>query len=304
MSSEEVSQRPLLSVPFQHRSAPSLSCSVLSSPPRPLGQLLLLLQLQPAAGRIKVLLRKAQALGRLSRLPGTPGRARAPECAQGTPGTASPPFAWQILSFPFILLSSKHWECWNEMIFGVPSNPNHSVIVSLDENEHRECNTDLGISNMAPKCLKYIYLWSKINMWLSVLVAVVTSGSPCSLGRELRILEVLALQKGETGETSGALCSSHSSTETHGGPAAPQATLGSCQPPSLACAPLSRALSPFPGHYVIVHLHHEGHIIDTKETKSVSGYSPVWNAPFLFTLPAGDIQQQQLALEFVVMQVR
>ncbi|XP_058667061.1 synaptotagmin-7-like [Ammospiza caudacuta] len=114
----------------KHCHAPSLSCSVLSSPPRPLGQLLLQLQLQPAAGRIKVLLRKAQALGRLSRMPGTPG------------------------------------------------------------------------------------------------------------------------------------------------------------------------------HYVIIHLRHEGHIIDTKETKSVSGYSPVWNAPFLFTLPTGDIQQQQLALEFVVMQAR
>ncbi|RMB94546.1 hypothetical protein DUI87_29358 [Hirundo rustica rustica] len=66
---------------------------------------------------------------------------------------------------------------------------------------------------------------------------------------------------------------------------------------------LSRMPGP-PGHYVIVHLHHDGHIIDTKETKSVSGYSPVWNAPFLFSIPAGDIQQQQLALEFVVMQVR
>ncbi|XP_058278368.1 uncharacterized protein LOC120758812 [Hirundo rustica] len=114
----------------KHRSAHGLSCSVLSSPPRAVGQLLLLLQHQAAAGRIKVLLRKAEALGRLSRMPGPPG------------------------------------------------------------------------------------------------------------------------------------------------------------------------------HYVIVHLHHDGHIIDTKETKSVSGYSPVWNAPFLFSIPAGDIQQQQLALEFVVMQVR
>ncbi|XP_038003162.1 synaptotagmin-5-like [Motacilla alba alba] len=114
----------------QRRGGPGLSCSVLSSPPRPLGQLLLLLQHQAPAGRIKVLLRKAEALGRLSRVPGTPG------------------------------------------------------------------------------------------------------------------------------------------------------------------------------HYVIVHLHHEGHIIDTKETKSVSGYNPVWNAPFLFTVPAGDIQQQRLALEFVVMQAR
>lgn len=68
--------------------------------------------------------------------------------------------------------------------------------------------------------------------------------------------------------------------------------------------PLCGALSPFPGHYVIIRLYRDGHIIDTKETKSSSGYSPVWNAPFLFSVPAGDIQQHELALEFVVMQVR
>lgn len=88
------------------------------------------------------------------------------------------------------------------------------------------------------------------------------------------------------------------------GSCSPQAPPGSCQPSSLVCVPLSRALSPFPGHYVIVHLHHDGHIINTKETKSVSGYNPVWNTPFLFNVPAGDIQQQELALEFIVMQVR
>lgn len=84
----------------------------------------------------------------------------------------------------------------------------------------------------------------------------------------------------------------------------PKAPLGSCQPPSLAHVPLSRALPPFPGHYIIIHLHHAGHIIDTKETKTVSGYNPVWNAPFLFSIPTGDVQQHELALEFIVMQVR
>ncbi|KAM6058337.1 synaptotagmin-5-like [Chlamydotis macqueenii] len=59
-----------------------------------------------------------------------------------------------------------------------------------------------------------------------------------------------------------------------------------------------------PGHYVIIHLHHNGHVIDTKETKSITGYNPVWNTPFLFNLPAGDIQQQDLFLEFTVMQAR
>ncbi|CAM9401025.1 unnamed protein product [Bubo scandiacus] len=57
-----------------------------------------------------------------------------------------------------------------------------------------------------------------------------------------------------------------------------------------------------PGHYVIIHLYHNGHIIDTKETKCITGYNPVWNTPFLFNLPAGDIQQQELSLEFTVMQ--
>ncbi|KAM9223838.1 synaptotagmin-5-like [Leptosomus discolor] len=59
-----------------------------------------------------------------------------------------------------------------------------------------------------------------------------------------------------------------------------------------------------PGHYVIIHLYHDGHVIDTKETKAVTSYNPVWNMPFLFNLPAGDIQQQELCLEFTVMQAR
>ncbi|KAM7102967.1 LOW QUALITY PROTEIN: synaptotagmin-4-like [Ciconia maguari] len=59
-----------------------------------------------------------------------------------------------------------------------------------------------------------------------------------------------------------------------------------------------------PGHYVIIHLYHKGHVIDTKKTKSITGYNPVWNMPFLFNLPAGDIQQQELSLEFTVMQAR
>lgn len=79
-------------------------------------------------------------------------------------------------------------------------------------------------------------------------------------------------------------------------------------PPSLpgACpeqVPLTEALSPFPGHHVIIHLYHNGHVIDSKETKSITGSNPVWNTPFLFNLPAGDIQQQELSLEFTVVQV-
>uniref|UniRef100_A0A8C4P1X8 Synaptotagmin-5-like n=1 Tax=Dromaius novaehollandiae TaxID=8790 RepID=A0A8C4P1X8_DRONO len=59
-----------------------------------------------------------------------------------------------------------------------------------------------------------------------------------------------------------------------------------------------------PDHYVVIHLYHNGQVIDTKETKSIAGYNPVWNTPFLFSIPAGDIQQQELSLEFTVMQAR
>ncbi|XP_060611495.2 synaptotagmin-4-like [Anolis sagrei] len=59
-----------------------------------------------------------------------------------------------------------------------------------------------------------------------------------------------------------------------------------------------------PDHYVVIQLYHDGKVLDTKETKSVAGCNPVWNTPFLFSIPAGDIQEQQLALEFTVMQAR
>ncbi|MED6278379.1 hypothetical protein CHARACLAT_023247 [Characodon lateralis] len=57
-------------------------------------------------------------------------------------------------------------------------------------------------------------------------------------------------------------------------------------------------------HYVIINLHLDRKIIDTKETKVASSPNPIWNAPFLFDLPPGDITQLPLALEFIVMQGR
>ncbi|XP_020514844.1 synaptotagmin-4 [Labrus bergylta] len=57
-------------------------------------------------------------------------------------------------------------------------------------------------------------------------------------------------------------------------------------------------------HYVIINLRWEGKVIGTKETKGARGPNPVWNAPFLFDLPPGDITQLPLALEFIVMQGR
>ncbi|KAK1890964.1 Synaptotagmin-11 [Dissostichus eleginoides] len=55
-------------------------------------------------------------------------------------------------------------------------------------------------------------------------------------------------------------------------------------------------------HYVVINLRQDGKVIGTKETKGASGSNPVWNAPFLFDLPPGDISQ--LVLEFIIMQGR
>ncbi|XP_034041455.1 synaptotagmin-4 [Thalassophryne amazonica] len=59
-----------------------------------------------------------------------------------------------------------------------------------------------------------------------------------------------------------------------------------------------------PDHYIIINLCLERKVIGTKETKGVSGSNPVWNAPFLFDLPPGDITELPLVLEFIVMQGR
>ncbi|RXN38406.1 synaptotagmin-5-like protein [Labeo rohita] len=59
-----------------------------------------------------------------------------------------------------------------------------------------------------------------------------------------------------------------------------------------------------PDHYVVINLRQDGKVISTKETKGASGANAVWNAPFLFDLPAGDISQLPLLLELVVMQGR
>uniref|UniRef100_A0A3Q3X6B2 C2 domain-containing protein n=1 Tax=Mola mola TaxID=94237 RepID=A0A3Q3X6B2_MOLML len=65
-------------------------------------------------------------------------------------------------------------------------------------------------------------------------------------------------------------------------------------------------LTRIPGapHYVVINLRQDGKVIGTKETKGASGPNPVWNAPFLFNLPRGDITQLPLVLEFIVMQGR
>lgn len=60
----------------------------------------------------------------------------------------------------------------------------------------------------------------------------------------------------------------------------------------------------FADHCVVIKLHQDGNVISSKETKGVSGPNPIWNAPFLFDLPPGDITQLPLTLEFVIMQVR
>ncbi|XP_034419012.1 synaptotagmin-5 [Cyclopterus lumpus] len=59
-----------------------------------------------------------------------------------------------------------------------------------------------------------------------------------------------------------------------------------------------------PDHYVVINLCQDEKVIVTKETKGAGGTNPVWNAPFLFDLPSGDITQLPLVLEFIVMQGR
>ncbi|XP_029951710.1 synaptotagmin-4-like [Salarias fasciatus] len=53
-------------------------------------------------------------------------------------------------------------------------------------------------------------------------------------------------------------------------------------------------------YQVVINLHHEGNLISSKETKADS--STKWNSSFMFDLPAGDISQLSLMLEFVIMQ--
>lgn len=66
----------LLSVLFQCLSSQDISYGAACSLSTSLGQLFLLLQYQALANRIKVLVRKAENLGRLTRMPGAPGRER------------------------------------------------------------------------------------------------------------------------------------------------------------------------------------------------------------------------------------
>lgn len=59
-----------------------------------------------------------------------------------------------------------------------------------------------------------------------------------------------------------------------------------------------------PDHYVVINMRLDGKVIATKETKGASGLSPVWNAPFLFDLPPGDVTELPLLFEFIIMQGR
>ncbi|XP_072004016.1 synaptotagmin-4-like isoform X1 [Engystomops pustulosus] len=59
-----------------------------------------------------------------------------------------------------------------------------------------------------------------------------------------------------------------------------------------------------PDHFVSIRLIQESQVMDIKETRTASGSSPVWNAPFLFDVPLESVQSPYLHLEFVVMQGR
>ncbi|XP_051829804.1 synaptotagmin-4-like [Antechinus flavipes] len=67
------------------------------------------------------------------------------------------------------------------------------------------------------------------------------------------------------------------------------------------------SLGRLPGHRahsVVIGLYQAGQLLDSRETRAVVGCSPVWNAPFLFSLPPGDLQEQNLFLQFTVRQSR
>ncbi|KAE8617378.1 hypothetical protein XENTR_v10009054 [Xenopus tropicalis] len=56
-------------------------------------------------------------------------------------------------------------------------------------------------------------------------------------------------------------------------------------------------------HFVSIRLIKENVVKERKETRTVTGSSPVWNAPFLFDTPVEALEEDTIALEFVVMQV-
>ncbi|KAM9311798.1 AT-rich interactive domain-containing protein 3B [Gastrophryne carolinensis] len=59
-----------------------------------------------------------------------------------------------------------------------------------------------------------------------------------------------------------------------------------------------------PDHFVSIRLIQDNEVMDMKETRTASGSSPVWNAPFLFDVPIESVESQSLCLEFLVMQGR
>ncbi|KAM9063648.1 synaptotagmin-5-like [Sarcophilus harrisii] len=65
------------------------------------------------------------------------------------------------------------------------------------------------------------------------------------------------------------------------------------------------SLGRLPGHRehsVVIGLYQAGQLLDSRETRRVVGCSPVWNAPFLFSLPPKDLREQNLFLQFTVRQ--
>ncbi|XP_029909826.1 synaptotagmin-4-like [Myripristis murdjan] len=55
-----------------------------------------------------------------------------------------------------------------------------------------------------------------------------------------------------------------------------------------------------PDYHLMINLRHEGVVIGTRESKG--GSNTVWNTPFLFDLPPGDVSQLPLMMEFIIMQ--
>ncbi|KAL4227567.1 hypothetical protein ACF0H5_013009 [Mactra antiquata] len=63
--------------------------------------------------------------------------------------------------------------------------------------------------------------------------------------------------------------------------------------------PKSDKLIGRPVHYVKITLMRNKEVVKSQETKSLSGYSPIWNQPFLFDFSGNDVNEY--SIEFVIM---
>ncbi|KAL3866184.1 hypothetical protein ACJMK2_043512 [Sinanodonta woodiana] len=57
-----------------------------------------------------------------------------------------------------------------------------------------------------------------------------------------------------------------------------------------------------PGHYVIINLLYDNKVIESKLTRPIAGYNPIWNQPYLFTVNKDNMTGY--SMEFILMRER